>query len=118
MHLIAAYHAQGYSVEDALVAATRRLQGAFALCLPHDAYPGHAVLCPARDPTGHRRRSNATYLASDVHAFARHTPQVVFLDDGEYAMLRPHDYTVKSLRHCHSAAALARALPGATARGR
>jgi glucosamine--fructose-6-phosphate aminotransferase (isomerizing) len=33
VHLIAAYHDQGYSVEEALVAATRQLQGAFAFAL-------------------------------------------------------------------------------------
>jgi glucosamine--fructose-6-phosphate aminotransferase (isomerizing) len=33
VHLIAASHAQGLSVEDAVVTATRRLQGAFAFAL-------------------------------------------------------------------------------------
>src|SRR5262249_4779283 len=36
--------------------------------------------------------------ATHPTSFARHTRQAVFLNDGEYAMLRPHDYTVKSLR--------------------
>src|SRR5439155_776364 len=39
-------------------------------------------------------------------AFARYTHQAVFLNDDEYAVLRPHDYTIKSLR---TAATLTRA---------
>src|SRR5262249_11094193 len=41
---------------------------------------------------------DTVYLASDVHAFARYTHQAVFLNDDEYAVLHPHDYTIKSLR--------------------
>src|SRR4030095_3955726 len=45
-------------------------------------------------------------LATPVTPFPRHTRQAVFLNDGEYAVLRPHYYTSKSVR---TAAVLPRA---------
>jgi glucosamine--fructose-6-phosphate aminotransferase (isomerizing) len=98
VHLIAAYHARGYSVEDALVAATRRLQGAFAFALLTAHAPDTLFCVRHETPLVIGIGPDAAYLASDVHAFAAHTPQVVFLDDGEYAMLRVNDYAVRSLR--------------------
>jgi glucosamine--fructose-6-phosphate aminotransferase (isomerizing) len=98
VHLIAAYYAQGYSVEEALVAATRQLQGAFAFALLTTHTP-EALWCARRESPLVIGVGDATcYLASDVNAFAHHTRQTVFLHDGEYAVLRPHDYTIKSLQ--------------------
>ena len=68
---------------------------AFALL---NAYPGDTVVRPAREPLVIGVGEATRYLASDVNAFARYTRQAVFLNDGEYAVLRPHDYTIKSLR--------------------
>src|SRR5262247_4253295 len=98
VHLIAAYYAQGYSVEEALVAATRQLQGAFAFALLTTHTP-EVLWCARREsPLVIGVGEGTLYLASDVHAFARYTHQVVFLNDDEYAVLHPHDYTIKSLR--------------------
>ena len=105
VHLIAAYHDQGYSVEEALVAATRQLQGAFALALLTTHTPETLWCARHESPLVIGVGEATRYLASDVNAFARHTRQAVFLNDGEYAALRPHDYTIKSL---HTAAALPR----------
>jgi glucosamine--fructose-6-phosphate aminotransferase (isomerizing) len=98
VHLIAAYHDQGYSVEEALVATTRQLQGAFAFALLTTHTPETLWCARHESPLVIGVGEATRYLASDVNAFARHTRQAVFLNDGEYAMLRPHDYTVKSLR--------------------
>src|SRR2546427_751479 len=105
VHLIAAHYDQGYSVEEALVAATRQLQGAFAFALLTTHTP-ETMWCARRESPLVIGVGEATrYLASDVNAFARHTRQAVFLNDGEYAVLRPHDCTIKSSR---TAAALPR----------
>src|SRR5262252_1779330 len=105
VHLIAAYHDQGYSVEEALVAATRQLQGAFAFALLTTHTPDTLWCARQESPLVIGVGEATRYLASDVNAFARHTRQAVFLNDGEYAVLRPHDYAIKSLR---TAAALPR----------
>ena len=105
VHLIAAYHDQGYSVEEALVATTRQLHGAFAFALLTTHTPDTLWCARHESPLVIGVGEATCYLASDVNAFARYTRQAVFLNDREYAVLRPHDCTVKSLR---TAAALPR----------
>jgi glucosamine--fructose-6-phosphate aminotransferase (isomerizing) len=98
VQLIAAYHTQGYSVEEALVAVTRQLQGTFAFALLTTHAP-EILWCARREsPLVIGVGEGTLYLASDVNAFARYTHQAVFLNDDEYAALHPHDYTIKSLR--------------------
>lgn len=98
VHLIAAYHAQGYSIEEAFVAATRRLQGAFAFALLTTHAPDSLWCARNESPLVIGLGDNTCYLASDVNAFAHYARHAVFLNDGEYAVLRPHDYTIKSIR--------------------
>jgi glutamine---fructose-6-phosphate transaminase (isomerizing) len=97
VHLIAAYHAQGYSIEEALVATTRRLQGAFAFALVTTHAPTTLFCARHESPLVIGVGDGEVYLASDFNAFVQHTRRAVFLNDGEYAILQPHDYTVKSL---------------------
>ena len=94
VHLIAAYHAQGYSVEEALVAATRQLQGAFAFALLTTHTPETLWCARYESPLVIGVGAATRYLASDANAFARHTHQAVFLNDGEYAS------TSKAVQNC------------------
>ena len=69
---MAAYHTQGYSVEAALVAVTRQLQGAFAFALVTTHAP-ETLWCARREsPLVIGVGEDTLYLASDVHAFARY----------------------------------------------
>jgi glucosamine--fructose-6-phosphate aminotransferase (isomerizing) len=96
-HLIESYFAQGYGVEDALVAATSRLAGAFAFALVTPHAPDTLFCARNESPLVIGVGDAALYLASDINAFGKYTRRVVYLNDGEYAMLRPQSYTVKSL---------------------
>src|SRR5262249_40258430 len=98
VQLMAAYHAQGYSVEESLVATARQLQGTFAFALLTTHAP-ETLWCARREsPLVIGVGEDSLYLASDVQAFARYTHQAVFLNDDEYAALHPRHYTIKSLR--------------------
>lgn len=96
-HLIAAYYAQGLSVEEALVAATKRLQGAFAFAMLTSQAPDMLFCARQESPLVIGIGEEALFLASDVNAFAKYTRQAVYLNDGEYALLQPRSYTIKSL---------------------
>jgi glucosamine--fructose-6-phosphate aminotransferase (isomerizing) len=96
-HLIESYFARGYDVEDALVAATSRLEGAFAFALVTPHAPDTLFCARNESPLVIGVGEEALYLASDINAFGKYTRRVVYLNDGEYAMLRPQSYTVKSL---------------------
>jgi glucosamine--fructose-6-phosphate aminotransferase (isomerizing) len=97
VHLIATYHAAGASVEDALVQATQRLRGSFAFALVSSHAPDMLFCARHESPLVIGIGDTAIYLASDFNAFTRYTRRAVFLNDGEYAVLRPQEYAVKSL---------------------
>jgi glutamine---fructose-6-phosphate transaminase (isomerizing) len=97
VHLIASYHAAGSSVEDALVQATRRLRGSFAFALVTTHAPNTLFGARHESPLVIGVSDTGMYLASDFNAFTKHARQAVFLNDGEYAVLRPQSYAVKSL---------------------
>jgi glucosamine--fructose-6-phosphate aminotransferase (isomerizing) len=97
-HLIAASYAGGASVEEALVIATRRLQGAFAFAMLTSQAPNMLFCARQESPLVIGIGDDALFLASDVNAFAKYTRRAVYLNDGEYALLQPQDYVIKSLK--------------------
>lgn len=98
VHLIAHYFQQGMSVEAALVAATHRLEGAFAFALVTAMAPDTLFCARVESPLVIGVGTDSVFLASDVNAFAEYTRQAVYLNDGEYALLQADRYQVKSLK--------------------
>ncbi len=91
------YDASG---RDDLIAAVReaitRLEGAYALCVVHDAHPDQIVAARHASPLliglgGEQGLTGLTecFIASDVSAILEHTRTVVDLDDGDIAMIDP-----------------------------
>ena len=97
VHLIAFYHAHGLSVEDALVAATARLEGAYAFALLSTHTPDRLYCARQESPLVIGVSAEALYLASDLNAFGSYTQQAVYLNDGEYAILRADGHCIKTL---------------------
>ena len=91
------YDASG---RDDLIAAVReaitRLEGAYALCVVHDAHPDQIVAARHASPLliglgGDRGLTGLTecFVASDVSAILEHTRTVVDLDDGDIVLVDP-----------------------------
>jgi glutamine---fructose-6-phosphate transaminase (isomerizing) len=88
-HLVALAYAEFGSVEDAFLAALKRLEGSFAFCMVSAAEPDTIYCVRAGSPLvlglGHTRN----FVASDVNAFLQHTRDALLMQDGEYAVVRP-----------------------------
>jgi glutamine---fructose-6-phosphate transaminase (isomerizing) len=91
------YDASG---RDDLIAAVReaitRLEGAYAICVVHDAHPEQIVAARHASPLliglgGDRGLTGLTecFIASDVSAILEHTRTVVDLNDGDIALIDP-----------------------------
>ncbi|WP_224448605.1 glutamine--fructose-6-phosphate transaminase (isomerizing) [Haloprofundus salilacus] len=93
-HLVEAGIAAGESPEAAFHAAVDRLSGSFALvCVVAGE---EAVFAVRQDsPLVLGVGDNSYYLGSDVPAFLAYTDRVVYLDDGEFATLRPSGWMVR-----------------------
>jgi glutamine---fructose-6-phosphate transaminase (isomerizing) len=74
---------------EACRAAFLQLQGAYALGVLWESAPGFLVAAKHGSPLILALGEGETFLASDVPAFVSQTRKVIFLDDGELALLSP-----------------------------
>jgi glucosamine--fructose-6-phosphate aminotransferase (isomerizing) len=95
-HLIEAELRGGADPEAAVRAAVDRLEGSFAIAA---VVAGVDRIFAARNdsPLVLGIGDDAYYLASDVPAFRDHTDRVVYMDDGEFAVLDADGWTVTDL---------------------
>ena len=85
VHLIEMYY-KG-SVREALVKATNRLQGSYALGVICTDEPGKIFAVRESSPLILGLGVGDSYFASDVTALVAYTRSAVYMDDGEYAEL-------------------------------
>jgi glucosamine--fructose-6-phosphate aminotransferase (isomerizing) len=95
-HLLEDELADGADPEAAVRAAIDRLEGSFAIAV---VVAGDDRIFAARhdSPLVLGIGADAYYLASDVPAFRDHTDRVVYLDDGEFAVVDADGWTVTTL---------------------
>ena len=74
--------------------ALARLKGAWALLIMNRKLPGTIIAARNESPLIVGRGEGETFFASDVPAFLTHTNRVVFLDDGDHALLEEGRLTV------------------------
>ncbi len=87
-HLIDREMAQGLSLPDAVRAALRRVQGHYAVAVIAEDEPETPLVCARQGPPlVVAATPNAAYLASDVLGLLPHTNKVVYLEDGDVAVL-------------------------------
>ena len=92
-HLIEERLATGDTPEEAFRRAVERISGSYALAMVVD---GHDAIYATRDgsPLVLGIADDVRYLASDVPAFLEYTDEVIFLDDGDVAIVRPADHEI------------------------
>jgi glucosamine--fructose-6-phosphate aminotransferase (isomerizing) len=84
-HLIEA-HYEGDFLE-AVLGAVRELHGSFAISAMHRAHPGVVIGARKDSPLIVGLAEDRNFLASDVAAVLEHTKRVIFLEEGDVAML-------------------------------
>jgi glucosamine--fructose-6-phosphate aminotransferase (isomerizing) len=87
------------SLEEAVRAALQQVEGAYGLAMISSADPGKIVVARKGSPLLLGITDNGEYfVASDVAAVLAQTRQVVYLDDGEMAVLSRDGYRTLSLK--------------------
>lgn len=99
VHLVDEALEPGVSLEDAVAAALAQVEGAYGIAVISSRDPGKIVCARNGSPlllgVGH----DGEYLvASDAAAVIAHTRDVVYLDDGDYAVLSSEGYRTFHLR--------------------
>ncbi|MGH9470961.1 MAG: glutamine--fructose-6-phosphate transaminase (isomerizing), partial [Terriglobia bacterium] len=94
-HLIESFY-QG-DLEAAVQRALQEVQGTYGLAVMHAALPKEIIVARRGSPIVLGVGKDECLAASDVSALARHTDQVVYLEDNEVARLEGGQFSIKTL---------------------
>ncbi len=96
VHLIHHYMDAGQNLESAVRSAAQRLKGAYAVCVMSEKEPDHLVAVRNGCPLVVGLGEGEVFAASDIPAILSYTRNVIFLDDGEMAILDSRGAIVKN----------------------
>jgi glucosamine--fructose-6-phosphate aminotransferase (isomerizing) len=93
VHLIDHLWKDGQPLEEAVAAALREVEGAYGIAVISSRDPGKIVVARNGSPLLIGVGQNGEMLAgSDAAAVVAHTREVVYLDDGDYAVIDSEGY--------------------------
>ncbi|NOY52557.1 MAG: glutamine--fructose-6-phosphate transaminase (isomerizing) [Deltaproteobacteria bacterium] len=97
-HLIEKYRKEGTGdLVEAVRTALQQVEGAFALGIMNRNEPDRIIAAKKASPLVLGLGQGENFLASDIPAILNHTRKVIFLDDGEMALLSREGVTVTKL---------------------
>jgi glucosamine--fructose-6-phosphate aminotransferase (isomerizing) len=85
------------SLEEAVIGALRKVEGTFGIAVVSSKDPAKIVAARKGSPLLIGVGTDEYFLASDASAILAHTRQVVYLDDGDLAVLTPDGYKVMDI---------------------
>jgi glucosamine--fructose-6-phosphate aminotransferase (isomerizing) len=96
-HLIHRETMAGHEMVSAIRRALEHVQGAYAVAVVSQNEPGKVVVAKNSSPLVLGVAAGATYCASDIPALLPYTNEMVFLEDGEIAVLESRGFEVSTL---------------------
>jgi glutamine---fructose-6-phosphate transaminase (isomerizing) len=84
-HLIASFYEGDFL--KAVQKASALLEGAFAIAVIHKNHPDQIIAIANQAPLVIGIGTQEAFIASDSHAFSAHTREVIYLEDGEIALV-------------------------------
>jgi len=94
------------SLEEAVIEALRKVEGTYGIAVVSSRDPNKIVAARKGSPLLVGLGDGEYFIASDVSAILAHTRQVIYLNDGDLAVLERHGYKVMDMH----AAPIARAV--------
>jgi glucosamine--fructose-6-phosphate aminotransferase (isomerizing) len=98
-HLIEMHKSRGLKLEQAVGAALRMVEGTYGIAVVSADEPGVVIGARNGSPLGVGVGDGEYFLGSDVAPIVEHTRQVVYLDDGEMAVLSPDGFHTATIEH-------------------
>jgi len=88
---------KGKQYREAVAETLRQIRGSYALVLLNEAEPDKLIAARKDSPLVLGLSEEAYYLASDVPAILPYTKNVVYLEDGDIAILSQGGYSIETL---------------------
>lgn len=98
-HLISAQYVRARTLEDAVERALKKVRGTYGLAVMHAREPEKIVVARLGSPLMLGIGEDGLYVASDAAPLLSRTRKVVYLEDGEMAILTNKGYTVRDVEH-------------------
>jgi len=98
-HLIEKYMTAGRNLEKSVGAALADVEGTYGIAVMSADEPGTVVGARKGSPLVVGISDGEYFLGSDVAPIVEHTRQVVYLDDGEMAVLTPDGFHTATIAH-------------------
>src|SRR5262245_223361 len=98
-HLIEKYRKRGLKLEHAVGKALADVEGTYGIAVMCAKEPGTVIGARKGSPLVVAVADGEYFLASDVAPIVEHTRQVVYLDDGEMAVLSPDGFHTATIAH-------------------
>jgi len=97
VQLIDSFIKEGYSLINAVQLALGEVEGTYGIAVIYKAEPDKIVVARKGSPLVVGLGENENFIASDVSAILAHTKQIVYLDDGELAVITKDGFSVKTI---------------------
>ncbi len=85
------------SFEEAVRLTLKAIVGTYAFVIIHADHPDKIIVARNSSPLLVGFSDNEKYVASDASAILPHTRKVIYLEDGEFAILSPTDFRIATL---------------------
>lgn len=96
-HLIEEGVTAGKSFEEAVIATLEKVRGTYGLLISYAKEPGTVITARMGSPVVLGLGNGENFIASDATPILRHTKEVVFLNDGDIAIITPTSHRVRTL---------------------
>ncbi len=96
-HLIEEYIKEGKGFEDAVVSTLQRIRGTYGLLISYNKEPEMVITARMGSPVVLGVGKGENFIASDATPILKHTKEVVFLNDGDIAIITPSSHRVRTL---------------------
>ena len=97
-HLIQSHLFQGVTFEEAVRQALLKVQGSYAIAVLYEGETDKLIAARKESPLILGLGKEEAFVASDIPAILPYTRQMIFLEDGEMAVIQDRSFQITTLR--------------------
>lgn len=97
VHLIDSFTKRGHNITKSVQLALHEVEGTYGLAIISSKEPDKIIAARKGSPLVIGIGDNENFVASDVSAIIAHTKQIIYLEDGEIAVIKKNEFCAKTI---------------------